>query len=203
MKKIAGLLTLVLIFAVITVPASGSEREDFFSSEGRKFWSLGVNLGTSFATPLIIANFNFTIAPLPNSFFEFGIDGGFLNGMAGENTPVGSMEYTSTYLYARANLFFPLGKREFDSYGKPREAGGMYFGFGVGHMAAQYSFVQSSKESHVATINTPTFDGAAGFIIGKGRILFRAGYAVRTTMDMKNIIGVNHRLMLGVTYRIY
>ena len=200
MKKSIGLLALVLILAA---PAFGSEREDFFSSEGRKFWSVGVNLGTSFATPLIITNLNFTIAPLPNSFFEFGIDGGYLNGMAGDNIKIGGLEYSSTYIYARANLFFPLGKRDFDSYGRPREGGGMYFGFGLGCMFAEYVFIRGETERLVGSVTTPTFDGAAGFFIGRGRTLFRAGYAVRTTMDLNNLIGVNHRLMLGLTYRIY
>ena len=200
MKKAAGLLTLMII---LIAPASGSEREDFFSMDGRKFWSLGLNVGTSFATPLLIANINATVAPLPNSFFEFGYDYGFINGMAGENVDVGDVEYSSNYIYTRVNLFFPLGKRDFDSYGKPRESGGMYFGFGLGLMDAQYSFIKSPTERVVATVQTPTLDGAAGWFIGRGHILFRAGYAVRTTMDLKNLIGVNHRLMLGVTYRIY
>ena len=65
-KKSVGLL---VIFAVLALPLSGSEREDFFSLEGKKFWSLGLNIGTSFATPLLIVNLNATIAPLPYSFF--------------------------------------------------------------------------------------------------------------------------------------
>jgi len=202
MKKAASLLIMVMILFV-TVPASGSEREDFFSMEGKKFWSLGLNLGTSFATPLLIFGINATIAPLPNSFFEFGWEAGSLNGMAGENVKIGDMEYSSNYFYARVNSFVPLGKRTFDSYGKAREAGGWYLGIGLGIMNSEYAFIRSPTERTVATVQTPTFDAASGFYIGSGHILFKAGYAVRTTMDMKNLIGVNHRMLLGMTYRIY
>jgi hypothetical protein len=70
-------------------------------------------------------------------------------------------------------------------------------------MNAEYAFIKSPTERSVATVQTPTLDMATGFLIGRGHILFKAGYAVRTTMDMKNLIGVNHRLLLGINYRIY
>jgi len=202
MKKAAVLLITVMLL-MISVPASGSEREEFFSMEGKKLWSLGLNLGTSFATPLLIFNINATIAPLPYSFFELGAEFGTINGMAGENVDIGGVEYSSTYYYARVNVFAPYGKRTFDSYGKPREGGGWYLGLGLGIMNAEYDFIRNSTERSVATVQTPTLDGASGFYIGRGHILFKAGYAVRTTMDLKNLIGVNHRLLLGITYRIY
>jgi hypothetical protein len=202
MKKAAVLLVTVMILAV-SVPASGSEREEFFSMEGKKLWSLGLNLGTSFATPLLIVNINATIAPLPYSFFELGAEFGSINGMAGENVDIGGVEYSSNYFYARVNVFAPMGKRTFDSYGKPREGGGWYLGLGLGIMNAEYDFIRNSTERSVATVQTPTLDGASGFYIGRGHVLFKAGYAVRTTMDMKNLIGINHRLLLGINYRIY
>ena len=202
MKKTAVILITLMILA-ISVPAFGSEREEFFSMEGRKMWSLGLNIGSSFATPLLIFNVNATIAPLPNSFFEFGYELGTIQGMAGENVSIGDVEYSSDYFYARVNLFFPYGKRTFDSYGKPKEGGGWYMGLGLGVMNAEYAFIKSPTERTVATIQTPTFDAATGFYIGSGHILFKAGYAVRSTMDMKNLIGVNHRMLLGITYRVY
>jgi len=201
MKKSAGLLIVMII--MLSIPAFGSERDEFFSMEGKKFWSLGLNIGTSFATPLLIVNLNATIAPLPYSFFEFGVEFGTINGMAGENVEIRDVEYKSNYFYARANFFLPYGKREFDSYGKAREGGGWYIGLGLGVMNAEYAFVKSVTERTVATVNTPTFDLATGFLIGRGHILFKTGYAVRTTMDLKNLIGVNHRLLLGIVYRIY
>ena len=70
-------------------------------------------------------------------------------------------------------------------------------------MNAEYAFIKSPTERTVATVKTPTLDGATGFYIGRGHILFKAGYAIRTTMDLKNLIGVNHRMMLGINYRIY
>ncbi|MCL2265617.1 MAG: hypothetical protein FWC22_06380 [Treponema sp.] len=202
MKKAAGLLLIVMVF-IVSVPAFGSERDEFFSMEGKKFWSLGLNLGTSFATPLLIVNLCATIAPLPYSFFELGVEFGSINGMAGENVNIRDVEYSSNYFYARFNIFAPFGNRVFDSYGKAREGGGWYIGLGLGIMNAEYAFIQSVTERTVATVKTPTFDGATGFYIGRGHILFKAGYAIRTTMDLKNLIGVNHRLLLGVCYRIY
>ena len=203
MKKKVTVLLITIMILIVSIPASGSEREEFFSQEGKKMWSLGLNLGTSFATPLLILNINATIAPLPYSFIELGYELGTVNGMAGENVDIGGVEYSSNYFYARANVFAPYGKRTFDSYGKPREGGGWYLGFGLGIMDAQYAFIRNSSERSVATIKTPTLDGATGFYIGSGHVLFKAGYAARTTMDMKNLIGVNHRLILGVNYRIY
>jgi len=202
MKKVTVLLVAVMLL-MVSVSASGSEREEFFSMEGKKFWSLGLNLGTSFATPLLIFNINATIAPLPYSFIELGYEFGSVNGMAGENVDIGGVEYSSNYFYARVNFFLPIGKRTFDSYGKAREGGGWYLGVGLGIMNAEYDFIRNSTERSVATVQTPTLDGSTGFFIGRGHILFKAGYAVRSTMDMKNLIGINHRLLLGVTYRIY
>jgi len=202
MKKMSGLLVILMIL-LIAAPVSGSEREEFFSQEGKKFWSLGLNIGTSFATPLLIFNIYGTIAPLPFCFFEFGAEIGTINGMAGEGVEINDMEYVSNYWYARANLYLPFNDRTFDSYGKPREGGGWFIGLGLGIMNSEYAFIHSTKERTVATLQTPTFDGASGFFFGRGHILFRAGYAVRTTMDMKNLIGINHRLLLGINYRIY
>ena len=202
MKKAAGLLVVAMIL-LIAVPVSGSEREEFFSMEGKKLWSLGFNIGTAFATPLLIFNIDATIAPLPWSFIELGAEFGTINGFAGENVPIGDVTYSSNYYYARINTFVRYGKRTFDSYGKPKEGGGWYLGIGLGIMNAQYKFKRNEQEYNVATVQTPTLDGATGFLIGRGHILFKAGYAVRTTMDMKNLIGVNHRLLLGIVYRIY
>jgi len=128
---------------------------------------------------------------------------GSINGMAGENVSIGDVIYSSNYYYARVNFFAPYGKRTFDSYGKPREGGGWYLGLGLGIMNAEYAFIMSPTERSVATVQTPAIDGATGFYIGRGHILFKAGYAVRSTMDLKNLIGVNHRLLLGINYRIY
>ena len=201
LKKASGLV--IALFIIISAQVSASEREDFFSMEGKKMWGLGLNIGSSFATPLLIFNFNATVAPLPFSFFEFGVELGSINGMAGENVTIRDVKYSSNYLYARVNLFIPYGKRVFDSYGKPQEGGGWHIGIGLGIMNAEYAFVQSVTERTVATVKTPTFDGATGFYIGRGHILFKAGYAIRISMDFKNLIGVNHRLLLGICYRIY
>jgi len=188
---------------LLSIPVYSSERNEFLSDDGKKFWSLGVSLGTSFATPLLIVGLNATVAPLPYFFLDLGVEFGLINGMAGEEVKIRDVEYSSSYFYSRASFFLPFGNRSFDSYGMAVEGGGWYIGLGLGVMNAQYSFVQSVTERTVATVVTPTFDGATGFFIGHGRILFKVSYAARATMDMKNLIGVNHRFLLGITYRIY
>jgi hypothetical protein len=203
MKKPFFLLVSAIMLLIIAVPVSGSEREEFFSSGGNKLWSLGINLGSSFATPLLIFNINATISPLPYSFIELGGEFGTINGMAGENVNISDVQYKSEYIYARVNFFAKMGKTTYDAYGKPKEGGGWYLGAGLGLMTSEYAFIRSPTERLVATVQTPTLDGATGFLIGRGHFLFRAGYAGRMTMDFKNLIGVNHRMLLGVTYRIY
>jgi hypothetical protein len=203
MKKTTCLVAAFIMLLVISAPSFGSEREEFFSMGGNKFWSVGLNIGSSFATPLLIFNINATIAPLPYCFFEFGYEAGSINGMAGENVDISDVQYSSNYIYTRVNLFAKMGKTTYDAYGKPREGGGWYIGFGLGLMTAEYAFIQSTTEKLVATVQTPTLDAATGFLIGRGHILFRAGYAGRMTMDFKNTIGVNHRMLLGISYRIY
>jgi len=202
MKKVFGLLFTLMIL-LPSVPVSGSEREDFFSSEGKKFYSLGLNVGSSFATPLLILNLNATISPLPYSFLEFGAEYGFVHGMAGENVNIGNVEYSSNYIYARINIYVPYGNKTYDSYGRVKEGGGWYLGMGMGRMNAEYAYIISSTERTVATIHTPTLDAATGFYMGKGHILFKLGYAIRSTMDFNNLIGINHRFLLGINYRIY
>ena len=202
MKKTAGLLIIIFIF-LTAIPVSGSERDEFFSKEGKKMWSVGLNIGTSFATPLFIIGLNATIAPLPFCFFDFGVEFGTIKGMAGENVDIRDTNYFSSYFFTRVNLFVPYGDRKFDSYGKAREGGGWFIGLGLGIMNSEYSFIKSPSERTVATVRTPTFDGGTGFYIGRGHILFKLGYGIRVTMDMKNLIGVNHRFLLGIVYRIY
>lgn len=202
MKKGAGLLVTVLILFV-SIPASGSEREEFFSDQGKKMYSLGFNVGSAFATPLLIFNLNATIAPLPYMFFEFGADLGLINGMAGEEVRIDDTRYSSWYYYARVNSYIPFGLRKFDSYGRPREGGGWNLGLGFGIMNADYSFIISPSERTVVSVQTPTIDAATSFFIGYGHILLKVGYAVRSTMDFKNLMGVNHRLLLGAIYRFY
>jgi len=202
MKKIIGLFIIILFFSA-SLQVFGSEREEFFSMGNRKMWSMGFNIGTAFATPLLMFNINATIAPLPFSFLEFGAEFGSILGMAGENVRIEDVAYKSNYIYARVNIYTPIGKRKFDSYGKPKESGGWHLGFGLGLMNAEYAFIRSSTERTVATVKTPTFGAETGFYIGRGHILFKAGYAIRATMDMKNLIGVNHRILLGVLYRVY
>ena len=203
MKKTSLFLITSILILLISTPVSGSEREEFFSAQGKKIYSLGFNVGTAFASPMLILNFNGTIAPLPFMFFEIGGDLGLINGLAGEEVRIEDITYSSGYFYGRLNGYVPYGKRRFDSYGRPREAGGWHLGLGFGIMNSEYSYIISPRERIVVSVQTPTLDAATGFFIGYGHILIKLSYAARATMDLKNLIGVNHRFMLGVVYRIY
>ena len=153
----------------------------FWFDDGKKMSSLGVNIGTSFATPLLIGNANITIPVFPYTFLEGGADIGLFHGNAG-GEKINDVEYVSGYYYGRFNVFAP-----FD------EGGGFYFGLGAGFMDAQYKFPQNEVSTQ-----TPAFDVAAGFFFGEGRHFMRIGYALRT-----NFSGINHRLTAGYALRIY
>jgi len=156
-----------------------TELPNSFKEETR-LWSAGLNLGSSFVTPLFIGNVSITISPFPYTFLELGVDIGLVHGKAGD-LEINDVKYHSWYYYGRFNAFVPFEKN-----------GGWYFGLGGGFMDAHFKF--SSDE---ARIQTPAFDAASGFFFGKGLHLFRIGYALRT-----NFSNINHRVMIGYTLRI-
>jgi len=155
--------------------------------EGSRLWSVGLNIGTSFATPLFIGNVNITIPPFPYTFIELGADIGLAHGKAGD-LEIKDVDYHSWYYYGRFNGFIPFDIDEtYDG-----ENGGVYIGLGGGFMDAYYKFPSTE-----ATMQTPTFDFALGVFFGSKHNLCRIGYTLRT-----NFSSVNHRIMLGYTLRI-
>ena len=152
----------------------------FFNDE-TKLWSIGLNIGSSFANPFFIVNANITLAPFPYTFLELGADMGLGHGKAGD-LEIKDVEYLSWYYYGRFNVFIPI-------WG---EGGGWYIGLGGGFMDAHFKFPTAE-----ASVQIPAFDAASGFFIGDGHHLFRISYALRT-----NFSGINHRIMLGYTLRI-
>ena len=148
--------------------------------EETRLWSVGLNVGSSFATPLFIGNVNITIPPSPYTFIELGVDIGLVHGKAGD-IEIKDVKYHSWYYYGRFNAFVPF-----------EQNGGWYIGLGGGFMDAYFKF-----PSNEASIQTPAFDVASGFFLGKDHHLFRIGYALRT-----NFSNINHRVMIGYTMRI-
>jgi len=169
--------------------------ERFWIDKGKKFWSVGANIGSSFATPVLIANACITIAPLPYLFIEGGYDFGTIHGDASSyasgranDKEVTDIGYYSNYIYGRVNLFVPFGRD-----------GGWYLGLGAGHMDSYWSYDDPQTIADDVHLQIFAFDFASGFFFGKENYLFRLGYSGRFAPTTES---VNHRLMLGFTYRI-
>jgi hypothetical protein len=160
------------------------DEEFWLGDHGEKMGSAGVNTATSFATPLLIGNINFTVSPLPYSFLEIGSDIGFFHGNAGEKE-IKDVGYLSWYFYGRANVFVPF-----------YDLGGWYLGAGGGYMLSTYEFPAEAKVDPVQ-VNRPVFDITTGFYIGSNHNLFRIGYSLRFGTYL------NHKLYVGYAFRIY
>jgi len=155
--------------------------DDFWFGYGERFGSVGINIGTSFATPLLIGNINFTIPILPYTFIEAGIDIGLLHGNTGYKV-IYDVSYFSVFYYGRLNVFVPF---DYD-------IGGWYFGIGGGFSDARYKFPEAE-----AKIQTGAMDFTTGLFFGEEHC-FRIGYTLRTNFTT----GVNHRITLGYAFRI-
>ena len=123
-------------------------------SGSSRLWTLGASAGSSFTDPWVIITLRGTIAPLPYSFLEAGLDVGIVSEIAGA-------QYYSLYPFARYCLFLPF-----------REKGGVYFGAGGGYMASHYSY-----EGREYPENLFAADFAAGVNIGD---VFDLSYTLRT-----------------------
>jgi hypothetical protein len=169
-----------------------------------KLLSIGANIGTSFATPLLIGNINITVPAFRYTFFELGCDYGLFHGGAGgdgtnitaaEIESIGGIkgaegiedvEYNSWFPYLHFNFFAP-----FNTYG------GWYFGLGGGYYTAEYTYPENKDgKADSGDYTSSTFDVATGFYFGKENHLFRIDLTLRT-----NFTGVNHKTSIGYTYR--
>jgi len=157
---------------------------NFWYGNGNKFGSIGINVGTSFATPLIIGNVNITVPVFPYTFIEVGADIGLVHGKDGD-VEIEDVEYFSGYYYGRFNVFVPFNA--FESSIR------WYFGIGGGLMDAYFTFPTTES-----SVQTPAMDAASGFFISKNRHLFRIGYSLRT-----DFFSVNNKVTVGYAYRIY
>jgi hypothetical protein len=154
--------------------------------DGRKLWSVGCNVGTSFATPLLIGNLAVTLAPFPYFFLEMGCDIGIIHGFPQE---IKDVSYYSIYPYGHINGLVPITPDYEDNME------GWYFGIGGGYMLGTYTYPEETKIDPVK-VNTLAFDLTTGAFIGSGHHLFRFGYILRT-----DFYGINHKLMVGYAYR--
>jgi hypothetical protein len=196
-----------------------ARREAFWHADGTKLWSVGANIGTSFGTPLFIANLNITAAPIRYSFFEFGFDVGFGNNTIGftylderglgAKTPITvgheDVSYYSVYPYLRFNGFIPLDKAlallpiEAIQNGFPfSDWISLYAGLGMGFFYSHFYHTTEEDIKLKASSSTPTLDITIGTFFGKNRHLARLSWALRT-----NFSGTNSRAYLGYSFRYY
>lgn len=151
----------------------------YIFQDDEKLWSIGLNIGTSFATPLFIGNLNITLSPFPYTFVELGAEIGLIHGKAGD-LDIGDVGYYSLCYYGNLNYFMPF-----------YEGGGWYIGAGGGYMDSRYNFPTAA-----ASAQTPVFSITTGVLIGWNHLL-RISYTLRT-----NFSGTNHRIMAGYSFRI-
>jgi len=140
--------------------------------------TLGVSVGTSFATPLLIATVQGTIAPSRYTFFDIGVDVGLVTQV--------DASYWSLYPFIRYAMFLPF-----------RNSGGWYLGAGAGLMYAEYDFSNDDFKMYhtifAGDVNT-------GFLF---RDFLNISYTFRFNLNLNERFysGVNHKLSVGYTYR--
>ena len=162
----------------ITGPSIGERFRTTMLDDPSKFWSVGASVGTSFATPLVIGTIHGTASPFKNSFFDIGIDFGFVSRLKGA-------AYYSFYPFVHFNYFFPSSL--IPSF-PLLEYGSLYAGLGFGVMLANYRF----DDLYIFRR-----DAAADVCVG---YLFRdfldISYTLRT-----NFSTVSNKLAVGYVWR--
>jgi hypothetical protein len=160
----------------------------------RSYWtdpnhlnSLGVAVGTAFATPAFLASARLTFSPFRYGFFEAGSDFGLVHG----EKDVNNVEYLSFAPYLHYNLF-GVG----DGVGKGNDGFGLYIGAGGGMSLSRYTY---PSESHVdpVIVNTMVFDFNLGTLWTFSHSVIDLRWTIKTNFKT----GVDHRLTLGYIYR--
>ncbi|MCL2244797.1 MAG: caspase family protein [Treponema sp.] len=132
------------------------------------FWSLGASLGTSFAAPVLVANLSGTLSPFRNSFFEIGVDFGFLSGLE-------DVGYYSISPFVHYAFSLPLAN-----------LGRWYIGAGGSYYYAEYDFPQG-----IMPVNIFALDITAGLYFNFGMII---SYTIRTDFSTAgNTLTVGYR----------
>jgi hypothetical protein len=148
-----------------------------------KSFMIEPSIGTSFATPALIATVRVIFGLNNNFFLDGGLDFGCLifNDEERKYAEIFSLEsYYSWYPFIHAGCFLPISE----------DVVGWHFGVGGGYMITNYKFSDG-----MANINMPTLDLTTGFIF-INRINY--SYSLRT-----NFKGVNHKLSLGYIHRFF
>jgi hypothetical protein len=153
---------------------------DFWNADTR-YHSLGISVGTAFATPMLIGTVDLTTALFPYTFFDFGCDFGFVHAISS----VGDVGYQSYSPYTHFNAFVPFEE------GK----GGWYIGVGGGYLMSTYTYPEESKVDPVAN-SLPVFDVPTGLIFSFGHSAVSLNYIMRISTKT-----VGHKLSAGYAIR--
>ena len=152
----------------VIIYGNGQKRER--SGDPAKFWSVGASVGTCFVYPWVVGTVQGTIAPLKYTFFEAGLDAGFVSGQSG-------VSYFSFCPFLHADFFWPFTDKI-----------GAYIGLGGGYMIAKYSFDKADlTEKGFAA------DAVAGIFLFN---MFNISYTFRTSfkhINNKVSIGYTYR----------
>jgi hypothetical protein len=140
-----------------------------------RFNSVGISVGSTFATPLAVGSVHGTISPASNLFLEAGVDLGLIYNGKEDGFSVDG--YYSVYPYANLCFFAPF-----------KNKGGFYIGAGGGYMLGEYTFNDGKTEIAIFAVNFTT-----GLLIGNA---FNIAYTLRTDFEE-----VSNKLSVGYTYR--
>jgi hypothetical protein len=126
-------------------------------------------MGSSFSAPWFVTTLSGTLAPLPYSFLELGLDYGMISG----EVDVG---FYSISPFARYAIFLPL---------KP---GGLFVGAGGSYTISEFEFPEKKLP-----VNIFAFDAGGGFRFNNG---IGISYTLRTNFsNVSNtlLIGYSYR----------
>ena len=139
--------------------------------------TIGISIGTSFSTPLLIVTVHGTYGFAPNWFIGGDIDLGLIPVAIDDAEPFYYERYFSLCFFANIGYFVPF-----------RTSGGWYMSLGVGYFLSRHTFSDGR-----ASFGTFVLDLGTGFIIGDQVIL---SYTLRT-----NFSGVTNKLSIGLIHR--
>ena len=140
--------------------------------------TIGLSIGSSFATPLLIFTLHGTHAPVRNMYLEYGFDLGLIHGGPNNSEIYSVNGYYSIYPFANVGYFRPFEDHE----------GGWYIGGGDGYMFSKYTFNDGTTDVHRVALNFTT-----GVIIWNK---VNISYTLRT-----NFVGANNKLSVGLLHR--
>lgn len=164
---------------------AAARRQRRLDEKDARLYSVGATAGSSFTAPWVIAGIGGAFSVWKHTFFDAGLDAGFVHGYEAD------IQYFSLYPYAHFNLLVPFH----DDYSS--NIFSLHVGAGAGLMAAFYE-IDDEKN----TLLTPALDLTAGLITGPKKYYASIAYSFRTPFE-QIFTAVNHRAVLGFGFRFH